>query len=198
MHTPYNPAAPIKEMFKQISETNNLTMDAISPYQNFQLVNIGYDLVFCAIVLNDACQTLKHLPDANQTWAHFKTQFTAVHDEKQEMQTATQELSYATANFSAIGPTDYNSTAAEALQALAKATTEDRTAVANLPHTNGLLNKQVVNLMKTITMKETEIEELYKSTSKLSYTIHNLVPNSENCGSQGGQEGQGTAKGHNS
>eukprot|EP00957_Ditylum_brightwellii_P169540 12903740-Ditylum_brightwellii.AAC.1 len=71
MRTPYNPAAPIEEMFKQIDEANNLAFDANSPYQDRQLVNISYDLVFRSAVLNDACRTWKQLPDASQTWAQF-------------------------------------------------------------------------------------------------------------------------------
>eukprot|EP00957_Ditylum_brightwellii_P160900 12250161-Ditylum_brightwellii.AAC.1 len=63
MRTPYNPAAPIEEMFKQINEASNLAQDAHSPYQDRQLVNIAYDLFFQAAVLNDACRTWKRLPD---------------------------------------------------------------------------------------------------------------------------------------
>eukprot|EP00957_Ditylum_brightwellii_P018737 1407913-Ditylum_brightwellii.AAC.1 len=79
----------------------------------------------------------------------------------QEMQTAAQEMGYVTANFS-VWPSDLQHLAAEALQALADATTEDRTAVANLSQTNGYLNDQVVNLTKTISNKDSEIEELRK------------------------------------
>eukprot|EP00957_Ditylum_brightwellii_P196150 14945335-Ditylum_brightwellii.AAC.1 len=60
----------------------------------------------------------------------------------QEMQTVAQEMGYVTANFY-MGPSDLQHSAAEALQALADATTEDRTAVANLLQTNGYLNNQV-------------------------------------------------------
>eukprot|EP00957_Ditylum_brightwellii_P135964 10369151-Ditylum_brightwellii.AAC.1 len=104
----------------------------------------------------------------------------------QEMQTAAQEMGYATANFS-LGPPDSQAAAAEAQQALADATTEDRNAVANLSHTNGLLNEQVVNLTKTVTAKESEIEELRKSISELSCTICTLAATNANCGSRGGR-----------
>ena len=190
MRTPYNPAAPIEEMFKQIDEANDLALDANSPYQDRQLVNIGYDLVFRSAVLNDACRAWKRLPDASQTWAQFKLHFSEAHDEMQEMQTAAQEMGYATVNFS-LGPADSQTAAAEALQALADATTEDRTAVANLSHTNGLLNEQVVNLTRTITTKDSEIEELRKSISELSTTIRTLAPTTANRGDRGGRGGRG-------
>eukprot|EP00957_Ditylum_brightwellii_P182263 13885825-Ditylum_brightwellii.AAC.1 len=60
----------------------------------------------------------------------------------QEMQTEAQELGYTTANYTSVGPPEFASTAAEALLALTEATTEDRTVVANLASTNGILNEQ--------------------------------------------------------
>eukprot|EP00957_Ditylum_brightwellii_P032371 2452258-Ditylum_brightwellii.AAC.1 len=108
----------------------------------------------------------------------------------QEMQTASQEMGYMTANFS-LGPADSQTAVAEALQVLADATTKDRTAVANLLHTNELLNEQVVNLTKTVTAKESEIEELRKSISELSCTICTLAPTNANRGGHGGRGGCG-------
>eukprot|EP00957_Ditylum_brightwellii_P037625 2845241-Ditylum_brightwellii.AAC.1 len=99
-------------------------------------------------------------------------------------------MGYATANFS-LGPADSQTAAAKALQALADATTKDRTAVANLSHTNGLLNEQVVNLTKTVTTKESDIEELRKSISKLSTTIRSLAPTTANRGGRGGRGRRG-------
>eukprot|EP00957_Ditylum_brightwellii_P085213 6480233-Ditylum_brightwellii.AAC.1 len=106
------------------------------------------------------------------------------------MQTAAQEMGYATANLS-LGPPNSQTTAAEALQVLADATTEDRTAIANLSHTNSILNEQAVNLTKTITAKESEIEKLCKSISKLTYTIRTLAPIKSNHGSRGRRGGHG-------
>eukprot|EP00957_Ditylum_brightwellii_P038061 2879049-Ditylum_brightwellii.AAC.1 len=99
-------------------------------------------------------------------------------------------MGYVTANFS-LGPADSQTAAAEALQSLADATTKDRTAVANLLHTNGLLNEQVVNLTNTVTAKESEIEELRKSISKLSTTIQTLAPTNSNQGGCSGRGGRG-------
>eukprot|EP00957_Ditylum_brightwellii_P175374 13350281-Ditylum_brightwellii.AAC.1 len=175
MRTPYNPAAPMEKKIWQIDEANDQAQDANSLFQDWQLVNIGYDLVFCSGVLNDACCTWKQLPDATQTWVQFKLHFSEAHNKMQEMQTAGQEMGYATDNFS-VRPPELQHLAAEALQALADATTEDRTAVANLYQTNGFLNKQVVNLAKTISNKDSKIEELMKSISELSCTIHTLAP----------------------
>eukprot|EP00957_Ditylum_brightwellii_P022210 1676019-Ditylum_brightwellii.AAC.1 len=149
-------------MFQQIDEANDLAQDANSMFQDRQLVNIGYDLVFCSGMLHDACCTWKRLPAATQIWPQFKLHFFKAHDEMQEMQTAAQEMGYATANFS-MGPSDLQHSAAETLQALVDAITEDKTAVANLLQTNGYLNNQVVNLTKTISNKDLEIEELRKS-----------------------------------
>eukprot|EP00957_Ditylum_brightwellii_P140630 10713413-Ditylum_brightwellii.AAC.1 len=90
------------------------------------------------------------------------------------MQTAVQELGYNTANVSSIGLPGYKTQAADVLQALAEATTKDRMAATNLSHSNGLFNEQVTNLSKTITAKDTKIDKLHKSISKLLCTIQNL------------------------
>eukprot|EP00957_Ditylum_brightwellii_P179521 13676105-Ditylum_brightwellii.AAC.1 len=89
-----------------------------------------------------------------------------------------------------MGPSDMQNSTAEALQALADAITEDRIAVANLLQTNGYLNEQVVNLTKTISTKDLEIEELRKSISELSCTICTLAPNQNNRGGRGGRGGR--------
>eukprot|EP00957_Ditylum_brightwellii_P066017 5006907-Ditylum_brightwellii.AAC.1 len=74
-------------MFQQIDKANDLAIDANSPYQDRQLVNIGFDLVFRSAVLNNAYHAWKHLPDASQTWAQFKLHFSEAHNKMQEMQT---------------------------------------------------------------------------------------------------------------
>eukprot|EP00957_Ditylum_brightwellii_P036378 2754465-Ditylum_brightwellii.AAC.1 len=69
MQTAYNPAASIKEMFKQIDKVNNLTHKANSLHQDCQHVNITYTLAFCSTVLNNTCSAWKHIPNLAQTWA---------------------------------------------------------------------------------------------------------------------------------
>eukprot|EP00957_Ditylum_brightwellii_P149491 11384175-Ditylum_brightwellii.AAC.2 len=105
-----------------------------------------------------------------------------------------QELGYAPANFSSIGPPQFATTAAEALQVLAEATMEDCTAVANLLSTNSILNNQVANLTRTILAKESEIKELRKSISKLSTTILLLAPG-DKCGGCEGRGGRNNGQG---
>eukprot|EP00957_Ditylum_brightwellii_P165351 12589689-Ditylum_brightwellii.AAC.1 len=46
IRTPYNPVAHIEEMFCQIDEANDLALNTNSPYQDRQLVHIGYVIVF--------------------------------------------------------------------------------------------------------------------------------------------------------
>eukprot|EP00957_Ditylum_brightwellii_P191250 14562393-Ditylum_brightwellii.AAC.1 len=69
------------------------------------------------------------------------------------MQSSAQELNYGAEivnhadTMDAIGIQDQT---ADALQALASATSDDRHAVANLSHTNVMLNDQVANLSKKV------------------------------------------------
>eukprot|EP00957_Ditylum_brightwellii_P159006 12102617-Ditylum_brightwellii.AAC.1 len=107
------------------------------------------------------------------------------------MQTAAQEFGYTTTNF-------FANTATEALQALKKATTNDKVAVTKLLQSNSLINEEVANLVKTITAKNSEIKELCKSISEISCTIHTLISNSDNDNyrGHGGRGDCGKTKGH--
>eukprot|EP00957_Ditylum_brightwellii_P099537 7582393-Ditylum_brightwellii.AAC.1 len=64
---------------------------------------------------------------------------------------------------------------ADVLQALATVTADDGQVVANLLHTNVLLNNQVANLSKKVTEKDTQIDELHKSIMYLTETIQSLA-----------------------
>eukprot|EP00957_Ditylum_brightwellii_P097603 7432744-Ditylum_brightwellii.AAC.1 len=64
---------------------------------------------------------------------------------------------------------------------------DDRHDVANLLHTNVILNDPVANLTKKVTERDTQIDELSKSTLDLSVTIRALANNQGTPGCSGGQ-----------
>eukprot|EP00957_Ditylum_brightwellii_P065065 4935162-Ditylum_brightwellii.AAC.1 len=96
------------------------------------------------------------------------------------MQSAAQELNYGAdivnhANtMDIIGIQDQT---ADALQALATATSDDMHAVTNLSHTNVMLNDQVANLSKKVTERDKQVDELRKSIVDLTVTIRQLANN---------------------
>eukprot|EP00957_Ditylum_brightwellii_P167747 12770093-Ditylum_brightwellii.AAC.1 len=69
-------------------------------------------------------------------WQNFKLHFADAYAELQEMQSAAQEFHFGAG------------IVADVLQALATTTADDCQSVANLSHTNVLLNDQVANLSK--------------------------------------------------
>eukprot|EP00957_Ditylum_brightwellii_P084638 6436262-Ditylum_brightwellii.AAC.1 len=137
-------------MSKRLDGAQGLATGARNPYQEAQLVIIAYDLNVCTAVLNNACKEWRHLPDANKTWANFKLFYADAHTKLQEMQSAAQELHYSTGIINNAETETYGiqDQTADALHALASTTADDRHAVANLSHTNVLLNDQVANLSK--------------------------------------------------
>eukprot|EP00957_Ditylum_brightwellii_P121915 9296940-Ditylum_brightwellii.AAC.1 len=56
MAQPFNPAAPIEDLFEQISDGQDLAIAAGAPYSESQMVNKTFDLIFCTRVHNDACR----------------------------------------------------------------------------------------------------------------------------------------------
>eukprot|EP00957_Ditylum_brightwellii_P146529 11155807-Ditylum_brightwellii.AAC.1 len=96
------------------------------------------------------------------------------------MQSVAQELNYGTGivnhanTMDTIGIQDQT---VDALQALATTTSDDRYAVANLSHTNVMLNNQVANLSKKVTKCDKQVDELCKSIADLTVTIRQLANN---------------------
>eukprot|EP00957_Ditylum_brightwellii_P027488 2077963-Ditylum_brightwellii.AAC.1 len=56
MAQPFNPAAPIEDLFEQLSDGQDLAIAAGVPYSENQLVTKAYDLIFKTGVHSDACQ----------------------------------------------------------------------------------------------------------------------------------------------
>eukprot|EP00957_Ditylum_brightwellii_P075393 5729663-Ditylum_brightwellii.AAC.1 len=124
MASPFNPAAPIEDLFEQISNGQDLAIAAGVPFSEIQLA-------------------------ADKTYANLLDHFTQAHCELHQLQTAARNAGY-TANLVEANEPDeeLRHRTAEAIANLAEATTSDRTAVANLSTVNTDLSQQVINLAK--------------------------------------------------
>eukprot|EP00957_Ditylum_brightwellii_P074929 5694501-Ditylum_brightwellii.AAC.1 len=94
------------------------------------------------------------------------------------MQSAAQELNYGADvvnHADAMDRIGIQDQTADALQALAFATYDDRHAVANLSHSNVMLNNQVANLSKKVTEQDKQVDELCKGITDLTVTIRQLA-----------------------
>eukprot|EP00957_Ditylum_brightwellii_P167872 12778822-Ditylum_brightwellii.AAC.1 len=97
MSASFNPAAPIENLFAQISNGQDLTVAAGVPYLDIQLVTKTYDLIYKTGVHNDACKELNCRAMARKTYARLWEHFTTAHHELHQLQTAARLLGY-TAN----------------------------------------------------------------------------------------------------
>eukprot|EP00957_Ditylum_brightwellii_P061546 4670485-Ditylum_brightwellii.AAC.1 len=60
MAQPFNPAAPIEDLFEQIDDGQDLAVAAGLPYSDIKLATKVYDLICKAEVHNDACKKWNH------------------------------------------------------------------------------------------------------------------------------------------
>eukprot|EP00957_Ditylum_brightwellii_P013480 1017195-Ditylum_brightwellii.AAC.1 len=86
MTKPFNPAAPIEDLFEQINDGQDLAISAEIPYSKVQLINKAYDLIFKTGVHNDACKDWNQKPAADKTYANFQLHFTKAHRELHHLQ----------------------------------------------------------------------------------------------------------------
>eukprot|EP00957_Ditylum_brightwellii_P016905 1274925-Ditylum_brightwellii.AAC.1 len=128
MTKPFNPAAPIEDLFEQINDGQDLAIAAEIPYSKLQLINKAYDLIFKTGVHNDACKEWNRKPTADKTYANFQLHFTKAHRELHHLQVAARQAGYS-ANFAANDEQEeLQHRTSEALANLAEATTSDREA----------------------------------------------------------------------
>eukprot|EP00957_Ditylum_brightwellii_P206353 15347969-Ditylum_brightwellii.AAC.1 len=74
-----NPGMPIKDIFWQINEAQDLVSEGNDPFLKSQLTNTACGLIFESTIHNNVCKELMHLPDVDKTWARFKQHFTEAH-----------------------------------------------------------------------------------------------------------------------
>eukprot|EP00957_Ditylum_brightwellii_P173964 13244567-Ditylum_brightwellii.AAC.1 len=79
MAKPFDPAAPIEDLFAQISNRQDLAVAAGVPYLEMQLVMKTYDLIFKTGVYNDACKEWNRRAAADKMYANLQLDFTQTH-----------------------------------------------------------------------------------------------------------------------
>eukprot|EP00957_Ditylum_brightwellii_P055556 4210746-Ditylum_brightwellii.AAC.1 len=90
----FNPAAPIKDLFAQISDGQDLAVAAGMPYSDIQLVTKMYDLIYKTGVHNDACKEWNHRAMARKTYEQLQEHFTTAHRELHQLQTVARQSGY--------------------------------------------------------------------------------------------------------
>jgi hypothetical protein len=88
MRTPWSPPAPIETLFKQLEEGQRMAALAKEPIADSQMVRIGQHLIFKTGLFPAGCREWRLKPDADQTWAAFKTHFSRHDRDRQETATS--------------------------------------------------------------------------------------------------------------
>eukprot|EP00957_Ditylum_brightwellii_P179473 13671883-Ditylum_brightwellii.AAC.1 len=155
MSTPFNPAAPIKDLFVQISEGQDLAVAAGMPYLDIQLVTKTYDLIYKTGIHNNACKEWNRRAMARKTYARLQEHFTTAHRELRQLQAAARQLGYTANNAKYVEQEDdMQHRTVKALTNLADTTTGDHAAMANLFESNTELANQVIDMADQLKKKK--------------------------------------------
>eukprot|EP00957_Ditylum_brightwellii_P039571 2993554-Ditylum_brightwellii.AAC.1 len=97
MGAAFNPAAPIKDLFSQISNGQDLAVAVGMPYSDMKLVTRMYDLIYKTGIHNDICKEWDSRAMARTTYARLQVRFTTAHSKHHQLQTVAWHAGY-TAN----------------------------------------------------------------------------------------------------
>ena len=169
MMTPYDVNTPIETLFEQIEEAVDIASEAGAPYNQNQILNTAYTLIYDTNSFPQTCREWRRLPEANKTWPEFKTMFSEAHkDYRTENASANNRYHAANATFTsdtnddAILPEETQT----ALANLVAATASDRAVVAALTTANECLSAHVTDLTKQLTEALAKIAALESTKSK--------------------------------
>ena len=177
LHQPYDATSPIENLFEQIETAQDIATTAGAQYNNTQILNAAYNLVFNTNAFPDSCREWRRLPQAQKTWLNFKLIFTEAHKDYMMLQSQGNHRFHA-ANATQEPQDDYANTA-EALANLASATASDRAAMANLTSTNEKLTEHIENLSKQLSTALQKITSLEQS-AKQQISVPAGTPSTQN------------------
>ena len=204
----YDPNQPIDILFKQIEMAVEFATTGNSPFTARQIVNTAFILVYATGVYDEECRDWKRRAVATQTWANFKTDFMTAYKNRRELQKLRNQGSAAqlfganameSDSYHSDAPsatetstiTDFYSDTTDKITAIANATIESGTQVANLARDNQSLRAQVASMQELLkTMQGTILgnNNTTPSTSTSSTT-------SSTQPSASGGRGRGTGRG---
>ena len=105
MLAPYNVNTPIETLFKQIEDAVDIASKAGAPYNQNQILNTAYTLIYNANIFSQTCREWRWLPDENKTWPEFKIIFSEAHkDYRTEHASANNRYHAANATLTPISP----------------------------------------------------------------------------------------------
>ena len=179
MKTPYDPNLPIDNLFHQIEAAEEFAITGNSPFTARQIVNTAFLLIFASNAYNDECKEWKRRPQAQKTWANFKTTFMQAYISRRDLQKLQSQASASNlfgANViksntsvsettAASTLTDVFSDTSTTIEAIANATIESSNQVALLAQDNESLRAHVGQMQELLTAMQTNIRGSNQSNS---------------------------------
>lgn len=162
MREAFDANRPIEELFDQIEEAAEYAEATNAPYNTTQIVSRAYLLLYKTGLYNDACREWRKRTVANQTWANFKTDFTAAHRDLM-MQRTVQPNPFQEANATLA---DFQERTNEIIDQMTNATV-DTTAISTLTNQNETLSSQLANATTDLNTMKTLVETLCKQVQEL-------------------------------
>jgi hypothetical protein len=164
LKTKYDANLPIDTLFRQIETAAEFADAGGSPFTNRQIVNAALLLVFQTGAYADECKLWKRRPIIQQTWIEFKQEFARAYRERRELHNL-QQQGTAGNHFGAANHTeeivdtneDYQNETRDALTAIANATVENGTNVANLARDNASLRQQLREMQSLLASMQTTL-----------------------------------------
>lgn len=180
----YDPTLPIENLFSQVEEAIEYAAAGGAPFTNNQIVTNAYLLIFQTGQFERACEDWDVMTPADKTWVNFKTHFTRAHQRFSNMQQLRQANFNTNNQANHLAQMELQQDTTNALQALAAATTADRSAVANLAQSNAALTAQLTDISKLIKQLELKVNGIADSNQQRRGSDYNR--NSEHyCWSHG-------------
>jgi hypothetical protein len=145
MRRAWDPQQPVESLFKQIQDCADYYEAGGVISGNPQQINVGYAKIFATGHFMSACRRWNKKPNAEKSWAQFKTHFAAAHRQHNKIQGESAVTSdYPTAN-GAVGQTEEHMAEATigALANLVTSNAADRGVVETLTEANVRLAKQL-------------------------------------------------------
>ena len=183
MKTSYDISTPIQNLFTQIDDAIEYAVNGNAAFTAPFILTTAYVLVYQTGELTKACEEWDDKPAAHKTWDAFKTHFTTAHQRFKRLQRLKQSAFGSNSDLHAnnIQQLEIQQETANAIHALADATSSDRTAVANLTTANHTLTSHLKAITATVKALEDKIDSLEAKIDTLLTKNTNRPTYDRNC-----------------
>ena len=158
----WDPNLPIEFLFKQIEDATAYADHGGAPLSPVQVVNKAYTLIYKTGLFPDDCKEWQRLAALARTWIAFKAKFALAHQEWRESQTQNAGNTYGAVNNMESNP----DTTANAINALADATSADRATIVALSTSVHTLTIQLATTQAQLVACQAELARKTPATPK--------------------------------